>query len=257
MTISIHKSKIGQIVSRKVITVAPETSLQEALALMTSSRISCLVVAERKKPVGIFTERDLVKAIARRLELGSRPIRELMTSPVVTINGKLNLFEAYSIMLSNKIRHHVVVDSSGKIMGVMSQSDLINVLGLEYFVEMRLIEQVMTKAVMTIPLQMNLNGALARMAEAGISCVVVVDGLTPVGILTERDAVRLVAEGVDQDALPIAPVMSRPVLTVPLGSTLHKAALLMKEEKIRHIVVVDEHGAISGIVTQTDFNLSC
>jgi len=252
MTISIHKSKIGQIVSRKVITVAPETSLQEALALMTSSRISCLVVAERKKPVGIFTERDLVKAIARRLELGSRPIRELMTSPVVTINGKLNLFEAYSIMLSNKIRHHVVVDSSGKIMGVMSQSDLINVLGLEYFVEMRLIEQVMTKAVMTIPLQMNLNGALARMAEAGISCVVVVDGLTPVGILTERDAVRLVAEGVDQDALPIAPVMSRPVLTVPLGSTLHKAALLMKAEKIRHIVVVDEHGAISGIVTQTD-----
>jgi len=252
MTISLHKSRIGQIVSRKVVTVTPETSLQEALALMTSSRISCLVVAERKKPIGIFTERDLVKAIARHVEFGNRPISDLMSSPVVTIHGKLNLFEAYSIMLSNKIRHHVVVDNSGRIMGVMSQSDLINVLGLEYFVEMRLIEQVMTKAVMTIPLQMNLSDALARMAESGISCVVVVDGLTPVGILTERDAVRLVAEGVDPDSLKIGPIMSRPVLTVPLGSTLHKAALLMKEEKIRHIVVVDDLGAISGIVTQTD-----
>ena len=252
MTISIHKSRIGQIVSRNVVTVAPETSLQEALTIMAGSRISCLVVAEKKRPVGIFTERDLVRAIARHTELGSRPIRELMTSPVVTIHGKLTLFEAYSIMLSNKIRHHVVVDSSGRIIGVMSQSDLINVLGLEYFVEMRLIEQIMTRTVTTIPLQLNLSEALTKMAAAGISCVVLVDGQYPVGILTERDAVRLVAEGVDPDSTLIGPLMSRPVLTVQLGTTLHKAALLMKEERIRHIVVVDALGAIAGIVTQTD-----
>ena len=252
MPISIHKSRIGQIVSRNVVSVAPETSLQEALTIMAGSRISCLVVAEKKRPVGIFTERDLVRAIARHTELGSRPIRELMTSPVVTIHGKLTLFEAYSIMLSNKIRHHVVVDSSGRIIGVMSQSDLINVLGLEYFVEMRLIEQIMTRTVTTIPLQLNLSEALTKMAAAGISCVVVVDGQSPVGILTERDAVRLVAEGIDPESAQIGPLMSRPVLTVQLGTTLHKAALLMKEERIRHIVVVDALGAIAGIVTQTD-----
>jgi diguanylate cyclase (GGDEF)-like protein/PAS domain S-box-containing protein len=171
---------------------------------------------------------------------------------VVTIHGKLTLFEAYSIMLSNRIRHHVVVDSSGRIIGVMSQSDLINVLGLEYFVEMRLIEQIMTRTVTTIPLQLNLSEALTKMAAAGISCVVVVDGQSPVGILTERDAVRLVAEGIDPESAQIGPLMSRPVLTVQLGTTLHKAALLMKEERIRHIVVVDALGAIAGIVTQTD-----
>ncbi len=252
MTILLHKSRIGQIVSRKVVTVAPETSLQEAITLMASSQISCLVVAEKKRPIGIFTERDLVRAIARRAEMGARPIRELMTSPVVTIHGNLSLYEAYSIMLSNKIRHHVVVDHTGKIMGVMSQSDLINVLGLEYFVEMRLIDQIMTKTVMTIPLQLPLCEALTRMAAAGISCVVVVNGKSPVGILTERDAVRLVAEGVDPDSVLIGSLMSRPVLTVPLGATLHRVALLMKQERIRHIVVVDAKGEINGIVTQTD-----
>ncbi|TFH53703.1 MAG: CBS domain-containing protein, partial [Methanothrix sp.] len=205
MTISINKSRIGQIVSRKVVTIAPETSLQEALSLMASSRISCLIVTEKKRPIGIFTERDLVRAIARQTELGSRPIRDLMTSPVVTIHSKLNLFEAYSIMLSNRIRHHVVVDSEGRIMGVMSQSDLIKVLGLEYFVEMRLIEQIMTRSVTTIPLETNLSEALTKMAVAGISCVVVVDGQSPVGILTERDAVRLVAGGGDTDSRPIGP----------------------------------------------------
>jgi diguanylate cyclase (GGDEF)-like protein/PAS domain S-box-containing protein len=249
---SFHKSRISQIVSRNVVTVAPETSLQEAITLMATSRISCLVVTEKKKPIGIFTERDLVRAIARHAMLGSRPIRDLMTSPVVTIHGKLNLYEAYSIMLSNRIRHHVVVDHVGRIMGVMSQSDLINVLGLEYFVEMRMIEQIMTRTVTTIPLQLNLSEALTRMASAGISCVVVVDGKTPVGILTERDAVKLVADGIDPDAAQIGPLMSKPVLTVPFGTPLHQAALLMKQEKIRHIVVVDSIGAIAGIVTQSD-----
>lgn len=148
MTISIHKSRIGQIVSRKAVTVPPETSLQQALTI--------------------------------------------------------------------------------------------------------LIEQIMTKSVTTISLQTSLSEALAKMAATAISCVVVVDGQSPVGILTERDVVRLVARGVDTDSIQMGPIMSKPVLTVPIGTTLHKTALLMKEEKIRHIVVVDEMGAIAGIVTQTD-----
>jgi diguanylate cyclase (GGDEF)-like protein/PAS domain S-box-containing protein len=249
---TIHKSRIGQIISRQVVTVDPDTPLEVAIALMARERISCLVVASRKRPVGIFTERDLVRAAARHEILQGRPISELMTSPVVTIHSKLSLYEAFGIMLSNKIRHHVVVDCNGKIMGVMSQSDLIKILGLEYFVEMRLVEQIMTTGVMTVPLQLCTSEALARMAAGGISCVVVVQGAVPVGILTERDAVRLVTEGVHPDTVPIESLMSKPVLTVPQGTTVHRAALLMKQEKIRHLVVVDDSGAIAGIITQSD-----
>lgn len=249
---AIHKTRISQIVSRHVVTVAPETSLPETLTLMARAKISCLVVVEKKRPIGIFTERDLVRAVARHLELGSLTVGALMTSPVVTIHKELSLYEAYGIMLSNKIRHHVVVDSVGRIIGVMSQSDLIKALGLEYFVEMRLIEQIMTTHVTAIPLHLTLSEVIARMAAAAISCVVVVDGTVPAGILTERDAVRLVADGVDPDTVQIGSVMSRPVLTVQLGTTLHKTALLMKQEKIRHIVVVDDSGALAGIITQTD-----
>lgn len=252
MTVAIHKTRIGQIVSRHVVTVAPETALTEAIALMARARISCLVVAEKKRPVGIFTERDLVRAVARRAQLGNLTVSALMTSPVVTIHKEVSLYEAYGIMLSNKIRHHVVVDSTDKIMGVMSQSDLINVLGLEYFVEMRLIEQIMTTNVMTVPLHLPLSQVITRMAAAIISCVVVVDGQIPVGILTERDAVRLIATGGDPATVQIGSLMSKPVLSVRLGTTLHKTALLMRQEKIRHIVVVDENGALAGIITQTD-----
>ena len=150
MAPSMHKLKIGQIISRKVVTVTAETPISDAVAIMVSSRISCLVVAEGEMPLGIFTERDVVKGASQGLAFDSRPIREIMTSPVVTIPGNLSLYEAYNLLLTNGIRHHVIVDRAGRVTGVLSQSDLIDHLGLEYFVEMRKIEQIMSTRVVTV-----------------------------------------------------------------------------------------------------------
>lgn len=252
MTIAINKTKISQIISRHVISVSPETPLTEAVAIMASAKISCLVVVDKKRPLGIFTERDLVRLADRLTDLDSQLISDVMTSPVVTIPGTLSIFEAYSLMLTNKIRHHVVVDQGGRLMGLMTQSDLINHLGHEYFLEMRKIDQVMTVSVTTVPPDLPIDWAMAAMAGPGISCVVVQEDRRPIGILTERDAVRLMAEGVDLENVLISSVMSRPVLTVKTGTTVHKATMLMKKEHIRRVVVVGEDNKIAGIITQSD-----
>jgi diguanylate cyclase (GGDEF)-like protein/PAS domain S-box-containing protein len=249
---SMHKVKIGQIVSRKVISVTPETPVRDVVAIMASSRISCLVVAEAGNPVGIFTERDLVKAASRGEALDHRPIAEIMTSPVVTIPGNLNLYEAYNLLLTNGIRHHVIVDRAGMVAGVLSQSDLIDHLGLEYFVEMRKIEQIMSTAVVAVPGDLTVREVVDRMAEGRISCVVVADEQRPVGILTERDVARLVAADRDLESLPVAEAMTAPVCTVSSGSTVQNAAESMKQHRIRRVVVVDGAGLMTGIVTQSD-----
>ncbi|OGR33484.1 MAG: hypothetical protein A2005_01010 [Desulfuromonadales bacterium GWC2_61_20] len=251
MAMSLHKSKISRIVSRQVVTVPPETLAATAIGVMAQARISCLVIAEKKMPLGIFTERDLVKVAGRSATLGELPISALMTHPVVTISGELTILEAYGLMLTNKIRHHVVVNKRGAMLGVMSQSDLINRLGFEYFVEMRKVEQVMSRTVMTVPRELPVGQTLARMAASGISCAVVTEKDLPVGIVTERDAVRLVAEGHDLERLPTGAVMSQPVVTVPVGTTVHKAAQIMKQAHIRR-VVVESNGQVEGIVTQSD-----
>lgn len=249
---STTKTKIRQIISREVISVTPETPAEEAIARMAQARISCLIVAEKMRPLGIFTERDLVKLVNRMESFRDRPIRELMTSPVVTISGNMNIYEAYSLMLTNRIRHHVVVGQSGRMLGLMTQSDLINHLGHEYFLELRKIEQIMTTGVMTVASNAPISEALGIMAGPGISCVVVADHRIPLGIVTERDAVRMVAEGVDLETIPVSMVMSSPVLTVTTGTTVYEAALVMKREKIRRVVVVDKGGRIEGIITQSD-----
>ncbi|HEY6007459.1 MAG TPA: diguanylate cyclase, partial [Geobacteraceae bacterium] len=164
----------------------------------------------------------------------------------------MSIFEAYSLMLTNRIRHHVVVDQAGRILGVMSQSDLINHLGIEYFIELRRIEQVLTVGVVTVTPDLSVRAALECMAGPGISCVVVAEQGRAIGILTERDAVRLVAEGVDLTALPVVEAMSSPVQTVAVGSSVHTAAMVMRQQRIRRVVAVDEEGRIAGIITQSD-----
>jgi diguanylate cyclase (GGDEF)-like protein/PAS domain S-box-containing protein len=252
MGVSMHKVKIGQIISRKVITVTADTPVSEAVATMAFSRISCLVVAEGGKPLGIFTERDVVKGASRGISFDNRPIRDMMTSPVVTIPGNLSLYEAYNLLLTNGIRHHVVVDRDGVVTGVLSQSDLIDHLGLEYFVEMRKIEQVMSTGVVTVERTLPVREVLNKMAGGRISCVVVAEKSRPIGILTERDVARLVAAGTDLSALQVEEVMTAPVLTVGAGSTVQNAAVTMKNSGIRRVVVVDGEGVIVGIITQSD-----
>jgi diguanylate cyclase (GGDEF)-like protein/PAS domain S-box-containing protein len=252
MHINVYKTKIRQIVSRQVVTVSPETIVAEAIAIMARNAISCLVVAEKKKPLGIFTERDLVKAAERYEEFGTLPISALMSSPVVSIASHLTVSEVYSLMVVNKIRHHVVVDKQGKIMGVMSQSDIINFLGLEYFMELRKIEQIMTKRVATVTPDATLAVAISRMAKAEISCVVVERDSRPVGIITERDATRLLAEGFNPASVSVATAMSSPVKVVQRDDTVHRAAAFMKQAGIRRVVVVNEEGRTFGIITQSD-----
>ena len=243
---------IRNIISQEVITIAPDVPASDAITLMAKARISCVIVANEGKPLGIFTERDIVKEASLNASFATRPICDFMSSPVVTISADLSIFEAYDLMITNRIRHHVIVDADKNIVGVLTQSDLINHLGFEYFVEMRKIEQVMTPGVATASSELFVQDVLVRMAEQKISCVVVTDGQTPVGILNERDVVRIVADSSQLKNVPIRDVMSSPVKTVALGTTVHNAALFMKQHKMRRIVVVDQAGDVKGIITQSD-----
>lgn len=248
----IEKTTIRDVISHAVISVTPETPVAEAIAVMARARISFVVVAQENKPLGILTERDIVKMASQGSSFGERPISELMSSPVITISEDLSLYEAYDFMFTHQIRHHVVVDSNENILGVLTQSDLINHLGLEYFIEMRKIEQIMTPGVATVTLDISIHDVLIRMAEKKISCVVVIDGQVPVGIFTERDVVRIVTDGADLQNAPISNFMTSPVRTMDIGTTVHDAAMMMKQQNIRRMVVVDHAGGIMGIITQSD-----
>ncbi|MBI3591890.1 MAG: CBS domain-containing protein [Nitrospirae bacterium] len=243
---------LKKVLTSDVISVSPETPVSEVIALMEKHKISCMVVTENKKPVGIFTERDFVQTVYRGNHSSMLEIRELMSKPVITARSDSNIYEAYNLLETNNIRHLVIVDSKNNLAGVITQSDIMKSLGVEYFLEIKNISKIMTKNVVTVEKGYLLSDAVSIMAQYSISCIVVEENKYPIGMLTERDVVRLFREGSDRGDFGIGKVMSHPVCTISSTASVHEAAMIMNRDRIRRLVVVDNKGMIAGLITQHD-----
>jgi CBS domain-containing protein len=108
-------------------TVPPESTAAEAIRLMLARRVGAVVVVDANRVVGIFTERDVLKKLALS---GRDPekvrVAELMTAPVETVSPETNPKEALGSMLEHHFRHLPVVDSSGRLRGVLSIRNLLH-----------------------------------------------------------------------------------------------------------------------------------
>lgn len=245
--------QLSEILTSTVITVQPETFISEALQLMRKNNISCIIVVEEGKPVGIVTERNVVKFVAESLtDSADLPIREVMTSPVITAGSGMEIFAAYNVLSTNNMRHLVVVDEAARLVGVVTLSNIVEKLTYESFVDMKRVSQVMTLGVCTVPRQSAVKPSLMEMVEKKISCIVVVEENHPVGIITERDVSRLLIDYTDLSHLTVDDVMTPSVQTVSGDTLLPVAIDMMKRNKLRRLVVVDQDGNVEGLATQSD-----
>ncbi len=220
---------------------------------MQHKNISCIPVLVGNRPVGILTERNIVFHTARqRADLIDCQVRDLMSMPLVTAHSDMGLYVAFNLFTTHEIRHLVVVDDDNRAVGMVTQSDIVEHLGYEYFVEMRKLSQIMTTDILMTPKDVVVQEAVAAMAKNAVSCLIIAEDDSPLGIVTERDIIRLLVTRSDMNRLRLAEIMSAPVLTVALDTAVIKAAEFMKAQKTRRIVAVDQVGRIQGLVTQSD-----
>ncbi len=119
---------IASILARKgarVVTVRPEQSIREALRLLAEHNIGALVVvAEAETPVGIVSERDIVREAARSESVFGRTVADLMTRDVVVGLPEDDLASAGHTMTERRIRHLPVMDG-GRLVGIVSIGDVV------------------------------------------------------------------------------------------------------------------------------------
>ncbi len=115
------------------------------------------------------------------------------------------------------------------------------------------VQEVMAGSVLTVDPNATVRDAAVLMAKKAHGCVLVVEGKHVIGIVTERDIVRqIAAEGVDPSKAHAADIMSTPLVTIPVNSTVMEAAERMNAYGIRRIVVVHKDGALAGLLTAGD-----
>ena len=110
---------------------------------------------------------------------------------------------------------------------------------------------IMTKDVKTVRADQSFADAAKILHENGISSVVIAGGGGPEGIVTERDLVNIVAEGLDPGSTRVGERMTRDLATVGSRSDVAEAARIMAERRIRHLPVVDK-GRLAGILSIRD-----
>jgi diguanylate cyclase (GGDEF)-like protein/PAS domain S-box-containing protein len=243
---------LRQILNETVHTVSPETSLGEVLRQMSERRISCVVVLKELRPVGIFTENDGVGLMARGERHAELPIRALMHEPVLVAHLSMDHHRAYQIMAAHNARHLVAVDDRGNLLGLVTEGDLLHSIGMEQMIQPKTVADAMTRRVITLQEEESLGAAARCMAERVLSCIVVARGSLPVGMLSERDVVRLFRESVDPESIRLSQVMSHPLHTVQASELLAVAMRLMETGNIRRLVVVDEKSTLVGLLTRHD-----
>ena len=250
--------ELQELSDEKLVTVAPDTLLTEAIALMSQESASCVLIEQQSQLQGIFTERDLVKLTASGAEIRGIEIAEVMTRQLITLSTieNLNLVALISLLAKHSIRHLPLVDASGKVLRIITHRSLRKAFKASYLLKQQQVQEVMNRQVICSKSDRSIFQIANLLATHQVSCVLIVKTVgaeqpSPQGIVTERDLVNYRALGLDLHQIPVKEVMSTPLLPIPLDASLWDAHQLMQEHQIRRLVVTNQDGTLAGIITQT------
>jgi len=117
---------VAEVVSEGVVTVDQSLSVAEIIKLMIYKNAVAVIVTSGRQPVGIFTERDVLKRVATKaIDTTVREVREFVTSPLITMPTTALIGEVLTEMYRHDIRNMPITNESKELIGIMSMSDIL------------------------------------------------------------------------------------------------------------------------------------
>lgn len=115
---------VESIMTRDVKTVEEDEAMSNSVKIMNEADVGCVIVLENSKPAGIFTERDLIRKMARDRQFLNLPMTEVMSKPLTVISPKATVWDAMSLMGKLNIRRLPVVEN-GALVGIVTEKDVL------------------------------------------------------------------------------------------------------------------------------------
>ncbi|QLE47528.1 PAS domain S-box protein [Nostoc sp. C057] len=123
---------VTEVMVTEVIHALPTTSVLELSQIMSDRQISCVViVAQQKKeliPVGMITEKDIIKFHLQGLDIAQTQAQDVMSTPVLSITPTESLWTVHQLMQERKVRRLTVVGEQSELQGLVTQTNLLQVL---------------------------------------------------------------------------------------------------------------------------------
>lgn len=119
------EDSIAELATRPVVSVHPQTPVSDVLEMMAEKNLSCVVVCDEGKPIGIFSERDVLNRVAPHFNrTRDLPLSEVMTSEVVVVYETDHPARVLCQMSEGGFRHIPLVDVQGRCIGIIASRDI-------------------------------------------------------------------------------------------------------------------------------------
>jgi len=257
-----------------VISVSPDTYLNDARKIMAAEKIRALPVIKQGQLVGIITRRGLLRADVSPLgtnslnkenaHLRDMKVGEIMTPEVIVVTPTDRAPKAARVMLEYKITALPVLDEQRKIAGIVTSSDMFRLVIDELPATKKhiLVKDYMTSNLVTIEPDTAILEAHRLMGVMRIRALPVMKDDELKGIVTRSDLMavdppRAFNDGQQEASLMIVTqsvekIMTTHVLTIHENSSIVDAAKAMYTNKIHSLPVLDSENKVVGIITESD-----
>jgi CBS domain-containing protein len=275
----IKNSKLSGLI-KKSITVGPNTTLMKTRAILLDSKIKRVIVVDKRKPIGVITERDIAIKIYK---LGSRPIKsvkakEFKPRKLFTLTRENSVQECAKMMKRQRISVIIILNKDKTLEGIITKRDLVTVFLTKEPSSIK-VSKVMKREVITAAPSDPILHVESLLIKYGISRVIIKRNQKPVGIITFRDFIpakipQWIAESADPKEVQeykfkkgleethsnqmsylfpfhSTDIMTPNPITIEADEDVKQAIMLMIKYNISGLPVVKKSKLV-GIITKSD-----
>ncbi|MGZ8450637.1 MAG: CBS domain-containing protein [Candidatus Binatia bacterium] len=249
-------NKVSEIMTTDLVKAKVSATVESVMATMVAEDVGRIIITDDEVPVGIFTEKDVLKRIlGTAIDAKSTSIKDVMTAPVRAVREEIHIVDAFARMYRGKYRHLLVRGRRGKIIGIVSMRRILNIaveLG-QGISESRTVGDIPTAPIVTVDESSTVHTTVNLMNKQGLTAVIVTAAGTPTGIFTERDVLRRVATmNMDRQHTPVKQVMTAPLIAMPRATLVGDVLAEMYRRDIRNMPIEDKPNQLLGLIAMPE-----
>ena len=249
-------NQVKEIMTTQLTSAKITETIFRVVEIMVGADIGRVIITDADVPVGIFTEKDVLKRVANKgIDLQQTSIREVMTSPIQAVAEETHILDALGKMYQGNFRHLLVRGRRGTIVGIVSMRRILKIaveLG-QGLSETQTVGEIMSGQVLTVDEGRSISESTELMMRNNSSAVVVTQEQRSKGIFTERDLLKRVINKVpDITKTPVRDVMTAPLISMPRTTHIGEVLAEMYRRDIRNMPVQGDHEELLGIVSMPD-----
>ncbi|MFC3152887.1 EAL domain-containing protein [Litoribrevibacter euphylliae] len=238
---------VGEVAHRNLLFCSSTHTLQDAARMMRQQRCSSIIIKDQDTIVGIWTEADAIKLNYREPGIAQQQIQQVMTSPVEFVSHDTRVGKVVEIFRQRGYRHCLVDYGPDEQPGIISQTDITLNINIDHFLTLCKV-----RAAQELCLTLKQDTSFAKAVETmrlrkTDAAVVIDDDLKPIGIITQADLLKVLA---DENSCPtLAAVALKELVLIDNEDTLLSARDALMNHKIRHLVVANQQGRVEGVIS--------